>query len=91
LMGANLRAGARIVSLSHTFVLAQMKQQWFLNMCAANNLNNQDPTLVFRGPLVLGIVTDNLLLSIGDMTHEDAYGEPMIWFLHAMAPENSQP
>ena len=88
--GSSLRAGARNVTVSHTWVLAQMAAQWFLAMCSANNLNANDPTLVFRGPIVLGIVSDNLLLELVDITHEDAFGQPMTWFIVCNAHELSQ-
>lgn len=87
-VGSSLRSGARTAVISHTWVLAQMKAQWFLNMCANNTdpttggpYNNQDPTVVFRGPSVLGIVSDNLLLQQVDITHEEAYGQPMSWIV----------
>jgi hypothetical protein len=90
--GSELRAGARNVTLSHTWVVDQMNAAWFQNMVANNTppLNALDPTLVFRGPLIVGIVTDNLLLEIVDYTHKDAFALPMTWFLQCNASELSQ-
>lgn len=86
---ASLKAGAREVTISHTWVVNQMQQPWFLNMCTANNLDNTDPKLLFRGPVVIGIVTDKLLLETVDVTHEDAFGQPMTWFVFCNASEQS--
>jgi hypothetical protein len=87
--GVQLRAGARLVTLSHTWVANQMASRWFLNMCNTFGLDSKDHMLVFRGPIVLGMVTDKLLLELVDTTHEDLFGEPMTWFITANASELS--
>jgi len=89
-INVQLRAGARLVVVSHTWVKKQLKANWFLNMCTLNNLDNTDYENVFKGPMVLGFVTDKLLLSLVDITHDDAYGEPMEWLIRCNAPETSQ-
>jgi hypothetical protein len=87
--GASLLAGARIVTISHTWVEAQMLQDWFTTMCSENSLDPTIPEYVFRGPSVLGIVTDRLLLQQVDVTHEEIYGVPHTWFVKCNASELS--
>jgi hypothetical protein len=90
--GSQLRAGARTCIISHTWVLAQLQANWFFNQLDINpNLNPyaNDPTLIWRLPCVLGIVTDNLLLEIVNYNHQDAFGQPMNWFLQCNATELS--
>ncbi len=65
-----LRFGARIVSISHTFVAAQVKAQGLT-----------DQNLVWRGPLVVGLVTENLLCSIEFIDHEELAGQTINWRL----------
>jgi hypothetical protein len=89
LSGGQLRAGARWVFISHTWVKAQMSAQWYLDMCAAANLDPTEPRNVFSGPQVAGIVTAKLLLEIVDLTADYAYGETMSWSLSCNASELS--
>jgi hypothetical protein len=65
-----LRFGARMFTVSASFVDAQVITQ---------TLANQD--LVWRGNNVLGLVTDNLLFSIEDITHEEWQGKTISWML----------
>ena len=76
--GFQLRAGARKVNISHTWVLMMQ-----------NMLQYSIPQQVFNDPHVVGIVTDNLLLEVVTMSHEDAFGEVIQWNLLCNASEYS--
>lgn len=71
-----LRFGARYFMVSQTFVLAQQ---------AALGLS--DPKLVFEGAQTVGLVTENLLFSIEDTSHEAAGGQIISWILTCNANE----
>lgn len=68
--GVALRAGARTITISHTWVLARQKA-----------LGYTTPQQVFTDNSVVGIVSDNLLMNPLDITHEDAFGEIISWRL----------
>jgi hypothetical protein len=87
--GSSLLTGARYVTVSHTWVIAQMNAQWFEDMTEQNNLDPTNPIYVFRGPAIVGIVTDSLLMEVVDLTHEDAFGQPMVWMLTCNSHELS--
>ncbi len=71
-----LRLGARTVRVSHTFVLAQVEAQALT-----------DPTLVWRGPNVVGLVIDAQLFEIATYEYKDLSGAPVIWDISVNAPE----
>lgn len=68
--GVSLRAGARRITISHTWVAAQQALKNFAT-----------PQQVFTDASVVGLVTDNLLLTIEDITHKDAFGQIIEWNL----------
>lgn len=74
--GGKLRFGARQFIVSHTFVLAQMTAQ-----------SVTDPTLIWRGPSVVGLVTQNLLCSIEQYLPEFLGGDIITWTLTCNANE----
>lgn len=71
-----LRFGARDVRISATFTDAQVKDRALANQA-----------LVWRGPEVVGLVTENLLLSIESVIHEELAGKTVQWFLQCNALE----
>lgn len=71
-----LRFGARTFLVSQAFVTAQV---------AAQSLSDQN--LVWRGPNVVGLVTENLLFSIEDVNHGEVAGQTVSWVLTANANE----
>ena len=88
--GVELRAGARNCIVSHSWVRAQMVAPWFLQAVQwYPQYDVNDPESVWRVGVVVGIVTDKLLLEIMDISHEDAYGEPMEWHLICNASQLS--
>lgn len=66
--GVALRAGARTVIISHTWVLSRQRQ-----------LGYQTPKQVFTDKSVVGFVSDNLLLEAVDITHAEDFGEIISW------------
>lgn len=65
-----LRFGARVFTVSGSFVDAQVSAQ---GLC--------DQALVWRGSNVVGLVTDNLLFSIEDVVHKELAGKTVLWLL----------
>lgn len=65
-----LRYGARKLTISHSFVLAQMKAQ-----------SLTDPMNVWNGAAVVGLVSENKLFSIEDIEHIEISGVTVQWFL----------
>ena len=65
-----LRFGARIVTVSQGFVAQQVSAQ-----------NLPDQNLVWRGPQVVGLVSENLLFSIEDVNHSELTGNTVFWYL----------
>lgn len=76
--GVELRAGARKVVISHTWVEQQQKL-----------LGYATPQLVFNSPNVVGLVTDNLLLEIVQLIHKDVFGQYLEWILTCNTSEVS--
>lgn len=76
LAGGKLMFGARKFVISHSFVLAQMKE-----------LLLTDPYQVFRRTAVIGIFYDGRLFSIEQLLHEDAGGEIINWIVAGNAQE----
>jgi hypothetical protein len=74
-----LRFGARTFLVSATFTDAQV---------AARQLADQ--TLVWRSSDVVGLVTENLLFSIEDITHQEVDGKTVSWVLTCNASELPQ-
>ena len=68
--GVQLLIGARKVTISHTWVLQQQRINGYANASS-----------VFNDASVVGIVTDNLLLQVASATHDDAFGEPIEWYV----------
>lgn len=69
--GVALKAGARTITISHTWVAARQAQMGY-----------NTPQQVFNDKSVTGIVTDNLLLEPVDITHpDDAFDEIISWRL----------
>ena len=68
--GVELRAGARKVTISHSWVAAQQA-----------TLGYSTPQQVFNAGNVVGIVSDNLLMEIVNLTHSDAGGQILAWHL----------
>lgn len=65
-----LRFGARIVTVSQGFVAQQAMAQ-----------NLPDQNLVWRGPQVVGLVSENLLFSIENVDHSELTGNTVFWYL----------
>jgi hypothetical protein len=65
-----LRFGARSVRVSQSFVSAQVNAQ-----------NLTDQNLVWRGPQVLGLISENLLMSIEIIKHIEIAGQSIVWDL----------
>jgi hypothetical protein len=76
--GVALRAGARNVTISHTWVKARQIE-----------LGYSDPRQVFNDASVVGIVTDNLLLEIVSYIHNDSFGQIIEWIVMCNASELS--
>lgn len=74
--GGRLQFGARTFLVSHTFVLQQMQDR-----------DLQDPYLVWRDPLVMGLYYNQRLFSIESITHEDVGSEVTLWKLVCNAME----
>lgn len=74
--GGKLRFGARYFLISQTFVAAQV---------TARTLTDQN--LVWRDPTVVGLVSENLLFSIEDISHEESSGQTISWMLTCNANE----
>jgi hypothetical protein len=66
--GTNLRAGARIFSISHT---------WVASIQAAMSYAN--PRQVFNDPSVVGLFHDGLLFELVSFVHNDMYGNIINW------------
>lgn len=71
-----LRFGAKEFLVSATFVTGQLSA-----------MNLTDPALVWRSPLVVGLVTDGLLYSIELVTHQEIGGNIITWRLSCNANE----
>lgn len=71
-----LRAGAREVMLSHTWVQAQQLANGF-----------STPQQVFQAKNVIGIVTESLILSIESFLPDYAYGKIITWQLKCNTEE----
>jgi hypothetical protein len=71
-----LRFGARIFQISATFVNKQV---------VAQGLTDQN--LVWRGPNVVGLVSEELLFSIEDIKHAEYSGQTISWQITANANE----
>lgn len=78
--GGRLQFGARKFTISDTFVRNQM---------AALGLT--DPYLVFRDPLVLGILYNGRLFAIEILVHDDFGGEALVWTVTGNALETATP
>ena len=68
--GGKLRFGARIVTVSQGFVAQQ---------AAAQGLTDQN--LVWRGPQVVGLVSESLMFSIVDINHSELSATSVYWYL----------
>ncbi len=71
-----LRFGARVFTISATFVDKQVKAQ---------GITDQD--LVWRDPKVVGLILDGQTFSIEDIAHEELAGKTVAWVITANAPE----
>lgn len=71
-----LRFGARIFKVSQTFVQAQVDTGTFT-----------DSYHMWNSPLVVGLITDGLLFSIENITHDNISSVPVWWELTANANE----
>lgn len=80
IMGGRLMFGARRFLISNLFVINQMAER-----------NLTDPYLVFRDPLVMGILYNQRLFSIESITHEDVGSETTLWSLVANSSEMQAP
>jgi len=65
-----LRFGARQFLISQTFVAKQQALQFL-----------EDPRMVFEGPQVVGLVSENLLFSIEDVRHQEVTNNPVAWLV----------
>lgn len=77
--GVQLRAGARKVTISHSWVLARQ-----------TTLDYRTPQEVFNKSNIVGLVSDNLLFEVVDMVHQDAFGEIINWILTCNTSELSR-
>ena len=74
-----LRFGARVFQISQEFVANQMSAMGLLEV------NDQDK--VWRGPKIIGLVTDGLLFSIEAVAHREIAGATVRWSLTCNASE----
>lgn len=77
--GVELRDGARKVTISHSWVLARQRQMGY-----------STPQQVFNDSSVVGIVSDNLLMEVVNMIHNDIYGNIVSWLLTCNTSELSK-
>jgi hypothetical protein len=79
---ARLRFGARIFTISHTFVANRQALLAFT-----------DPEQVFRDASVQGILYSGRIYNMESVTHEDLAGQPIIWTIigNAIEVQSQQP
>lgn len=75
-----LTFGAKVFSISHTFVLNRMSVMGYT-----------DYWQVWRDPSVLGFYHDGRLFAIVNISHRDIAGEPVMWTLVCNSLENASP
>lgn len=71
-----LRFGARVITISGTFVDAQVRAQGITAPTWEEKQN-----LVWRSPQVIGLVSEALVFSIEDIAHEELAGQTISWIL----------
>lgn len=74
--GMSLREGSRIVMVSHTWVSKRQAEMGYSN-----------PRQVFEDPSVIGLVTENVIVSIESLMPDYAYGVYTSWHIQGNSNE----